>query len=148
MSARRMAGVIAAISISIAIATSGCGGDDDGDAARLCDALDASRLGSLVVIEAPAAAQAVGEAFTLSGCAATFEQNVRYRVTARDGTVLADGFTTGNAPDVGVVGDFSTEVTLDPAPEPGLLTLEVFEEDVAEGEGGVPPRHVVPLVAG
>ena len=82
-----------------------------------------------------------------SGCAATFEQNVQYRLTDRDGDLLAQGFTTANAPDIGVTGEFSTEVSLE-GPGSGILTLEVFEDDASDGEGGVPPRHVIPLVAG
>ncbi|MDH3227683.1 MAG: Gmad2 immunoglobulin-like domain-containing protein, partial [Thermoleophilia bacterium] len=121
--------------------------DDGGGAALACSDLDASVLGPLVIVTAPSAAARVEGQFTVSGCAATLEQDVQYRVTDRSGGVLAEGFTTANAPDIGIAGEFSTQVDIGSRRE-GMLSLEVFEEDASDGEGGAPPRHVVPLVGG
>lgn len=147
MQARWAVGLLVGLVVGFVLAFGfGALTDDDDEDVVSCDSLDASALGALIVVNAPSAAESVGETFTLSGCAATFEQNVQYRVTDREGDVLAAGFTTANAPDIGVTGEFSTEVSLD-APSPGIITLEVFEDDVSDGEGGVPPRHVIPLVS-
>jgi hypothetical protein len=144
-----LVGVLVGVAIGFGLATvlDDDGEDDATGGALVCSEFDAAALGSLVIVGSPAAGERVAGELTVSGCAATFEQNVRYRVTDRMGEVLAEGFTTATAPDIGMTGPFSVTVDIG-APEPGLLSLEVLEEDVSDGEGFPPPRHVVPLVAG
>ncbi len=81
--------------------------------------------------------------FAVSGCSRTFESNVNYRLLARDGSVLAQGNTTGGGVDG--FGPFSFNVTYNAA-EQQIGHLEVFEEDASDGEGNPPGRTVLPLV--
>ena len=131
----------------VVLIVEGLDDDDDGDRAEIvCSDLDASALGALVIVSSPPPGGRVAGSFTVSGCAATFEQNVRYRLTDRTGAVLARGFTTASSPDVGIAGDFSFDVETR-APATGMLSLEVFEGDASGGQGGPPPRQITPLIA-
>jgi hypothetical protein len=139
-------GLVIAGGIGIGLEAGDDDDDDehDGGAAFVCGDIDTSTLGSIVVVTSPAAGETVGDSFTLEGCAAAFEATVNYRVTDHGGAVLAEGFATADQPDIGISGEFSTTVDLG-ATEPGRLSLDVFEPDVSEGEGGVPPRHLLPI---
>ena len=112
--------------------------------AGACDpgdgALDAA---AFVLATQPAAGARVSSGFSVRGCSRTFESTVMWRLLARDGSVLADGFTTGG----GVDGPGPFAFTVDFAvAERQIGHLEVFEEDVSGGEGFPPGRTVVPVV--
>jgi Immunoglobulin-like domain of bacterial spore germination len=85
----------------------------------------------------------VTSGFAVKGCSRTFESTVYWRLVGRNGTELASGHTQGGGVDG--PGAFSFTVTYSlPAQEIGHL--EVFEEDVSDGEGFPPGRNVLPLV--
>ena len=68
----------------------------------------------------------------LRGSARTFESNVQYRLVFNDVMVLARGYTTANAQNVGEFGPFSTEVEY-AADWEGSAVLEVYEQDAESG---------------
>jgi hypothetical protein len=114
---------------------SGGGGCDRADGA-LDDA-------SFVIATAPQPGARVSSGFNVEGCSRTFESTVVWRLFARDGAVLAEGFTSGGGVDG--PGDFAFAVPFTVA-ERQLGRLEVFEEDASDGEGFPPGRTVLPLV--
>jgi len=79
----------------------------------------------------------------VTGCSRTFESTVVWRLLARNGTVLAKGFTTGGGVDNPGAFSFSVPYSLS---ERQIGHLEVFEEDASDGEGFPPGRTVIPLV--
>ena len=85
----------------------------------------------LILVESPVPGEAVTSPVDLGGLSNTFEANVRYTVTAADGTVLADGFTTATA-GTGTWGTFSESVALDGSPT-GAGTVAAFEESAEDG---------------
>lgn len=98
---------------------------------------------AFVIAIAPTAGARVSSGFAAAGCSRTFEGTVVWRLLARDGSVLDDGFTTGGAVD----GPGAFAFTVDYAvAERQVGHLEVYEEDVSDGEGFPPGRTVVPLV--
>ena len=98
---------------------------------------------ALVIVRSPAGGDEVESGFMASGCSRTFESNVQWRLLGRRGEVLSSGFTSGG----GVYGpapfSFNVEFSVT---ERQIALLEVFEEDVSEGEGFPPPRAVVPVI--
>ena len=98
---------------------------------------------AFVLATAPTAGTRVSSGFAVAGCSRTFESNVQWRLLGRDGAVLADGFTTGGGVDG--PGAFGFTVSYAVA-ERQIGHLEVFEEDVSDGEGFPPGRTVLPLV--
>ncbi|MDE2696377.1 MAG: Gmad2 immunoglobulin-like domain-containing protein [Chloroflexota bacterium] len=113
----------------------------DADATLACD--DSLPDAAMVIVASPAAGEEVASGFEVSGCSRTHESNVVWRLLDRAGEVLATGFTRGGGFDG--PAPFSLTVEYDAA-ERQLAYLEVFEEDVSEGEGYPPPRVIVPLV--
>lgn len=98
---------------------------------------------AFVIATAPAAGARVSSGFAVAGCSRTFEGTVVWQLLARDGSVLVDGFTMGGAVD----GPGAFAFTVDYAvAERQVGHLEVYEEDVSDGEGFPPGRTVVPLV--
>lgn len=85
----------------------------------------------LILVESPVPGEAVTSPVDLGGLSNTFEANVRYTVTAADGTVLADGFTTATS-GTGTWGTFSESVALDGSPT-GAGTVTAFEESAEDG---------------
>ncbi len=98
---------------------------------------------ALVIVSSPAGGEEVANGFTVRGCSRTFESNVQWRLLGRTGELLASGFAMGGGVDGPAPFVFAVEYE---AAERQLAHLEVFEEDVAGGEGFPPPRAVVPLV--
>ena len=98
---------------------------------------------AFVFVQTPRSGQRVFSGFAVTGCSRTFEGSVNWELKGRDGSLLASGHTTGG----GVDGSqpFSTNVTFT-VPERQVGHLEVYEEDVSDGEGFPPPRNVIPLV--
>ena len=98
---------------------------------------------ALVIVTSPAGGEEVANGFTVRGCSRTFESNVQWRLLDRDGEVLASGHAMGGGVDGPASFLFAVEYE---SAERQLAHLEVFEEDVSEGEGFPPPRAVVPVV--
>ena len=113
------------------------------DSAFTCD--DALPDSSLVIVRSPAAGDEVESGFMASGCSRTFESNVQWRLLGRSGEVLSSGHTSGGGYDGPAPFRFSVEFE---ASERQVALLEVFEEDVSEGEGFPPPRAIVPVIIG
>lgn len=85
----------------------------------------------LVLVESPVPGETVTSPIRLAGLSNTFEANVRFTVTAADGTVLADGHTTATA-GTGTWGTFSVDVALDGAAS-GAGTVRAFEDSAEDG---------------
>ncbi len=100
-------------------------------------------LTPLVLVESPTPGATVTGPFEVSGTSNTFEANVRYELTAADGAVLDEGFTTATA-GTGTWGTFA--VTVDPGGATGPATLVAFQTD--EATGGRADAYEVPLVLG
>lgn len=98
---------------------------------------------AFVIATAPAAGARVSSGFPVQGCSRTFESTVLWRLLARDGSVLADGITQGGGVDGPAPFSFSVPYAV---AERQIGHLEVFEEDVSDGEGFPPGRTVLPLV--
>jgi hypothetical protein len=98
---------------------------------------------AFVIVTTPAAGERVDSSFAVEGCSRTFENNVQWKLVARDTSELASGFTQGGGVDGPAAFSFTVPYSVD---EKQIGHLEVFEEDVSDGEG-VPPGHtVLPLV--
>lgn len=115
------------------------GGSDDGE--FTCD--DTLPDVPLVIVRSPSGGDEVESGFTASGCSRTFEANVQWRLLGRSGEVLSSGHTSGGGIDGSAPFQFSVEFAV---AERQVALLEVFEEDVSEGEGFPPPRAVVPVI--
>ena len=113
----------------------------DTASALACD--DSLPDASLVIVTSPAAGEEVASGFEVDGCSRTHESNVVWRLLDRTGEVLAGGFTSGGGFDGPAPFSFTVEYA---SGERQLAYLEVFEEDVSDGEGYPPPRVVVPLL--
>jgi hypothetical protein len=96
-----------------------------------------------VIAEAPLAGARVASGFAVSGCSRTFESTVNWRLLARDGRVLNQGFATGGGVDGFAPFGFTVPFRV-AARQIGHL--EVFELDASDGEGHPPGRTVLPLV--
>ena len=96
------------------------------------------------IVGSPVRGAEVASGFQVSGCSRTFESNILLRLSDRTGAVLASGHTSGG----GIDGPapFAFTVKYETA-EPQIAHLEVFEEDISQGQGFPPPRAVVPVVA-
>lgn len=84
-----------------------------------------------ITIASPKAGQKVTVPFTVTGTERTFEQSVNWQIRTTNGTVLASGYTTGNAPELGVFGPYS--FTVDSLTVKGSLELWVFEYSAKDG---------------
>jgi hypothetical protein len=94
-----------------------------------------------ILVESPTPGASVTSPVTVSGISNTFEANVRYDVTDAGGAVVDDGFTTATA-GTGTWGEFSFTT----APDPGDVTLTVFQESAEDGSRV--DEYVVPLHVG
>lgn len=100
-------------------------------------------MSSFVLVTTPSAGRRVHSPFPVAGCSRTFESNVVWELTGRDGRVLASGFAAGGGVDGASAFDFAVPFDVAVA-EVGRLA--VYEPDVSDGEGYPPPRMVLPLV--
>jgi hypothetical protein len=131
---------LAAAVLVIGILVAGCGSDDDaGDAAATAGATAAATAPATaagadlpaITVTAPASGQEVSSPARVTGTANTFEATVRIRLTAADGRILHDGFTTATSGS-GVRGTYEESVpfTVD---EPTRATLRLFQESAEDG---------------
>ncbi len=95
-----------------------------------------------VFATSPAPGATVAPPFEVAGCSRTFESNVTWRLLARDGSVVAEGLTSGGGVDG--PGPFRFVVDVVGGAE-GLHHLEVDEPKISD-EGFPPGRTVLPLV--
>jgi predicted small secreted protein len=131
--------ILAGVSILLAGCATVPGAGTDG-----CDLSDgALDDAAFVIATAPTAGARVSSGFAVAGCSRTFESTVFWRLAARDGSLLAEGTATGGGVDG--PGPFAFRVPFAVA-ERQVGQLEVFEEDVSDGEGFPPGRTVLPLV--
>lgn len=84
-----------------------------------------------VLVESPLPFEQVSSPLTITGVNNTFESNVVYRLTGPDGTVLAEGHTTGTG-GMGTWGPFAVSPELDSGGA-GAATLRVFEVSARDG---------------
>jgi hypothetical protein len=87
---------------------------------------------SFVIATEPAAGERVESGFEAKGCSRTFESDVQWKLIGRDGLVLASGNTNGGGVDGPGAFSFTVPYTVDARQ---IAHLEVFEEDVSDGEG-------------
>ena len=126
-----------------AIALAGCMQPPPSSVDNCANADGAFNDAAFVIATGPVAGERVSSGFGVAGCSRTFESTVVYRLLGRDGSVLAEGTTQGGGVDG--PGNFAFTVSF-AAPERQIGHLEIFEEDVSDGEGFPPGRTVVPLV--
>jgi Immunoglobulin-like domain of bacterial spore germination len=98
---------------------------------------------AFVIATAPAAGSRVATGFPVRGCSRTFESTVVWRLLANDGSTVANGIATGGGVDGPAPFSFIVPYQIG---ERQIGHLEVFEEDVSDGEGFPPGRTVLPLV--
>ena len=98
---------------------------------------------AFVFATTPTVGTRVTSGFQVQGCSRTFESTALWRLLARDGRVLAEGFTRGGGVDGPGPFSFSVAYTVN---QRQIGHLEVYEEDVSGGEGFPPGRTVIPLV--
>lgn len=126
------------------LALLGCTSAVSSPVGGVCDNADGALSdAAFVIADAPDAGQRVESGFEVSGCSRTFESNLTWRLLARDGTPLGRGIASGGGVDG--PGPFSFTVRYSIS-ERQIGHLEVFEEDVSDGEGFPPGRTVLPLV--
>lgn len=133
--------MLLAAGVLAACAAPGGGGNTGTNACNLTDPVLASS--GFVFATAPTAGARVQSGFAVTGCSRTFESNVIWRLLARDGSVLARGFTNGGGVDGPGPFSFTVDFTVT---EAEIGHLEVTEEDASDGEGFPPGRTVLPLV--
>lgn len=112
--------------------TDNCANDDGayGDAA-------------FVVATSPQAGARVQSGFAVKGCSRSFEGSVEWKLISREGNVLASGNTHGGGVDGPAPFSFTVAYSVDARQ---IGHLEVFEEDVSDGEGFPTGRTILPLV--
>ncbi|MGE3801342.1 MAG: Gmad2 immunoglobulin-like domain-containing protein, partial [Candidatus Kapaibacterium sp.] len=87
-----------------------------------------STTGGEIRVDLPKAGDVLSpSSFQIKGTARTFENTVLYRLVFDSVLVLASGFTTADASEVGKFGSFSVQVDLS-SDFSGDAFLEVFEE--------------------
>jgi hypothetical protein len=126
------------------LALGACAAGASGEAAGACDLSDGALAdAAFVIATTPLAGARVASGFEVAGCSRTFESTVVWRLHARDGSVLAQGTTTGGGVDGPAPFAFPVPFAV---AERQVGRLEVFEEDASDGEGFPPGRTVLPLV--
>lgn len=98
---------------------------------------------SFVLVSTPADGARTPSPIRVTGCSRTSESTILWALRARDGRVLASGFTSGGGFSGAGAFEFSAEYTV-PAAEVGRL--EVLAPDESEGEGFPPAQAMRSLV--
>ncbi|MDA1062009.1 MAG: Gmad2 immunoglobulin-like domain-containing protein [Chloroflexi bacterium] len=118
----------------------GNGGSTAGEAFACDTSLPAA---AIMIVRSPQSGESVASGFEVSGCSRAFEGGVSWRLLDRAGETLARGATIGGGVDGPRPYAFTVECS---TTERQLGHLEVFEEDISDGQGFPPSRDVVPLV--
>lgn len=87
---------------------------------------------SNIRVSQPVANQTVGKNITIKGEARVYENNVNYRVRDASGLVLAEGYITAQALDIGQFGPFEITTALKP-PAVFRGQVEVYSESANDG---------------
>jgi hypothetical protein len=137
-----MRGLVAILAgVASAAALTGCGGASQSESAVCANGDGGLDNKAFVFVEGPRSGERVLSGFRVTGCSSTFEANVNWRLRARDGHVLAKGFTQGGSQE-----PRSFSFTVDyPIGERQIGHLDVYEPRITE-EGFPAVRNVVPLV--
>jgi hypothetical protein len=85
-----------------------------------------------ITVTAPVPGETVASPLVVRGEARVFENAVSVRLRSSDGTILAETFTTADAPDVGQFGPFEVRLTFS-EPTTTTGTLEVFSQSPKDG---------------
>ncbi len=83
-------------------------------------------------VTAPTNGQTISNPVTVTGHARTFEQGVNFRLREANGRVLAEDFTTAQAPELGQFGPFQITINY-PEPTQREGVLEVFQSSPRDG---------------
>jgi len=81
-------------------------------------------------VTSPIPNETVSSPFTIKGEARVFENQFNWRLKSGDGSVLAEGMGTAQAPDMGQFGPFEIEIKTSAK---GAATLEVFDYSAKDG---------------
>lgn len=136
---RRLAALLTGVAAAAALA--GCGGGSRSESAICVNDDGALDRTAFVFVDAPRSGERVLNDFRVSGCSSTFEANVGWRLRARDGHVLASGFTQGGSVEP---GPFEFAVSY-PLGARQVGHLEVYAPKVTS-EGFPPVKNVLPLL--
>ena len=98
--------------------------------------------GNLAIISSPAPGDTVPSGTSINGCGRAFEGTLNYKLTGRDGSILASGFTQTGGADGAAPFRFILRYTIS---QTQLGHLEVFADDPSDGEGFPPSRCVIPI---
>lgn len=98
---------------------------------------------AFVIVTEPRSGERVTPVFTVAGCSRTFESSVNWQLAGRDGSILANGTTSGGGVDGHEVFEFSVDYNV---AEMQIGHLSVYEEDASDGEGFPPSQNVIPVV--
>lgn len=85
-----------------------------------------------MIVTSPTANERIGLPLVIKGSARVFENTFNYRLLDSDGTELAEGYSTANAPDIGEFGPFIVTTSYN-APTGTIGTLEVFSYSAKDG---------------
>ncbi len=85
-----------------------------------------------IIVSLPYRNSEVGLPLVVRGEARTFENVVNVRLSQQDGRILAEDFTTADAPDIGQFGPFEFQLTY-PEPTQRNGILEVFQHSAKDG---------------
>ena len=100
------------------------------NAANLNITPDAAR--SNIMVRYPVEGATVGLPLKIQGEGREFESTVRYRVKTESGSILADGATIAEAPDMGQFGQYLVSLPLD-LTKTTPVTIEVFANSPKDG---------------
>lgn len=84
-----------------------------------------------VIVYSPTSGETIKSPFTATGKARVFENVVNYELKDSKGNVLADGFVTAHAADIGQFGEFEIDLSFVTSDESG--TLEVYTTSAKDG---------------
>jgi len=85
-----------------------------------------------ITVSLPKPGDKVGLPVIVEGQARVFENVVNFRLRDEKGKILAEGYTTANAPDIGLFGPFHGELTYS-ADKDGKGVVEVFNYSAKDG---------------
>ena len=100
------------------------------NAANLNIALDVAK--SNIMVRYPVEGATVGLPLKIQGEGREFESTVRYRVKTESGSILADGATIADAPDMGQFGQYLVSLPLN-LTKTTSVTIEVFANSPKDG---------------
>jgi cytoskeletal protein RodZ len=84
-----------------------------------------------ITVTSPKSNDTVSSPLTITGQARVFENSLNYRLSDSRGNVLAEGFTTAEAPDIGQFGPYRVMVNFETEDRNGRL--EVFSLSPRDG---------------